>query len=365
MLHTEVLEVNMGPQHPATHGVLRVILGLDGETVVDCKPVIGYLHRGVEKLSENKIFAMIPPLCDRLDYVASGSQNVGYIQAVEKLMGITVPERGRFMRVILLELNRISSHLVWLGTHGLDIGAMTVFFYCFREREMILDLFEAFCGARLTTNMFRLGGSLEDLPPGWTEACRRFIDLLPSRIREYEGLLSQNRIWLERTKGVGILTAEDAIDLGVTGPCLRASGVAYDVRKAMPYESYDQFEFDIPTGSNCDTYDRYLVRLEEMRQSARIIRQALERLPDGEFRAKVPRKIKPPPGEIYHVIEGPRGEQGFYIKTDGSERPYRVRFRTPSFVNLQALPVMSKGGLVADVVAVIGTLDIVLGDTDR
>jgi NADH-quinone oxidoreductase subunit D len=365
MFQTEVLEVNMGPQHPATHGVLRIILHLDGETVVDCKPVIGYLHRGVEKLCENKIFAMIPPLADRLDYVASGSQNVGYLQAVEKLSGITVPERGEFIRVILLELNRISSHLVWLGTHGLDIGAMTVFFYCFREREIILDMFEAFCGARLTTNMFRIGGSLEDLPPGWTETCRRFIDVLPSRIQEYEGLLSKNRIWLDRTKGVGILSAEEAIDLGVTGPCLRGSGVAYDARKAMPYSAYDKFDFDIPTGTNCDTYDRYLVRLEEMRQSARIIRQALDRLPDGDFRAKIPRKIKPPAGEIYHVIEGPRGEQGFYIKTDGSEKPYRVRFRSPSFVNLQALAPMSKGGLVADAVAVIGTLDIVLGDSDR
>lgn len=365
MFHTEVLEVNMGPQHPATHGVLRVILGLDGETVVDCKPVIGYLHRGVEKLSEHKIFAMIPPLADRLDYIASGSQNVGYIQAVEKLLGIQVPPRGEHIRVILLELNRISSHLVWLGTHGLDIGAMTIFFYCFREREMILDMFEEFCGARLTTNMFRIGGTMEDLPPGWTDRCRHFIDILPSRIQEYEGLLSKNRIWLERTKGVGVVPPEVAVDWGLTGPCLRGSGVEYDVRKAMPYSAYDQFRFDIPTGENCDTYDRYLCRLEEMRQSASIIRQALDSLPDGDIRAKVPRKIKPPAGEIYHVIEGPRGEQGFYIKTDGSDKPYRVRFRSPTFVNLQALPVMTKGHLVADLVAVIGTLDIVLGDSDR
>jgi NADH-quinone oxidoreductase subunit D len=325
MFHTEILDVNMGPQHPATHGVLRVILGLDGETVVECKPVIGYLHRGVEKLSEAKTYQMVPPLCDRLD-----------------------------------------SHLVWLGTHGLDIGAMTVFFYCFREREMVLDLFEAFCGARLTTNMFRIGGTLEDLPPGWVEGCRRFIDILPSRIQEYEGLLSQNRIWLERTKGVGIISAEDAVNWGVTGPCLRASGVAYDLRKAMPYAAYAQMEFDIPTGSECDTYDRYLVRTEEMRQSVRIIRQALDNLPDGDFRhPKVPKKIRPPAGEVYHVIEGPRGEQGFYIKSDGTEKPYRMRFRSPSFVNLQALPLMTKGSLIADVVAVIGTLDIVLGDSDR
>ncbi len=365
MFHTEVLEVNMGPQHPATHGVLRIILQLDGETIVDCKPVIGYLHRGVEKLSEHKLYVMIPPLCDRLDYVGSASQNLGYIQAVEKMCGIDVPERGQHIRVILAELNRISSHLVWLGTHGLDIGAMTVFFYCFREREMILDLFEAFCGARLTTNMFRVGGTLEDLPPGWVDGCRRFIDLFPSRMKEYEGLLSANRIWLERTKGVGVISAEDAVNLGMTGPCLRGSGVAYDVRKAMPYAAYDRFEFDIPTGANCDTYDRYLVRMEEMRQSTRIIRQGLDGLPGGDFRAKVPKRIKPPVGEVYHVIEGPRGEQGFYIKSDGTEKPYRMRFRSPSFVNLQALPVMSRGHLIADVVAIIGTLDIVLGDVDR
>jgi len=365
MFHTEILEVNMGPQHPATHGVLRVILSLDGETIVDCKPVIGYLHRGVEKLSEHKLYVMIPPLCDRLDYVGSASQNLGYIEAVEKLCGIEVPDRGQYIRVILAELNRISSHLVWLGTHGLDIGAMTVFFYTFREREMILDLFEAFCGARLTTNMFRFGGTLEDLPPGWTEGCRRFIDLLPSRIKEYEGLLSQNRIWLERTKGIGVISAEEAVNWGLTGPCLRGSGVNFDVRKAMPYAAYERFQFDVPLGTECDTYDRYLVRMEEMRQSARIIRQALDTLPGGEFRGKVPKKIKPPVAEIYHVIEGPRGEQGFYIKSDGTEKPYRVRFKSPSFVNLQALPVMSKGHLIADAVAIIGTLDIVLGDVDR
>jgi NADH-quinone oxidoreductase subunit D len=365
MFHTEVLEVNMGPQHPATHGVLRVILGLDGETIVDCKPVIGYLHRGVEKLSEHKLYVMIPPLCDRLDYVGSASQNLGYIEAVEKLCGIEVPDRGQYIRVILAELNRISSHLVWLGTHGLDIGAMTVFFYTFREREMILDLFETFCGARLTTNMFRIGGTLEDLPPGWIEGCRRFIDILPSRIQEYEGLLSKNRIWLERTKGIGVISAEEAVNWGLTGPCLRGSGVNFDVRKAIPYAAYDRFQFDVPLGTHCDTYDRYVVRVEEMRQSARIIRQALDTLPGGEFRGKVPKKLKPPVAEVYHVIEGPRGEQGFYIKSDGTEKPYRVRFKSPSFVNLQALPVMSKGHLIADAVAIIGTLDIVLGDADR
>jgi len=365
MFHTEVLEVNMGPQHPATHGVLRVILHLDGETVVDCKPVIGYLHRGVEKLSEHKIYAMIPPLCDRLDYVGSASQNLGYIQAVEKLLMIEVPERGEFIRVILAELNRIASHLVWLGTHGLDIGAMTVFFYCMRDREFILDLFESFCGARLTTNMFRIGGTFEDLPAGWIDSCRHFTEILPERIKEYEGLLSKNRIWLDRTKGVGVISGEDAVNWGLTGPVLRGSGVRYDVRKAMPYAAYSRVDFDVPTGENGDTYDRYVVRVEEMRQAVRIIRQALEMLPGGEFRAKIPRKIKPPPGEVYHVVEGPRGEQGFYIKSDGTEKPYRMRFRAPSFVNLQALPVLCKGHLIADVVAIIGTIDIVLGDVDR
>ena len=235
MFRTEMMEINMGPQHPSTHGVLRLALTLDGETIVNVKPHIGYLHRGVEKLCESKIYVMVPPICDRLDYVGSASQNLGYIQAVEMLAGIEVPERARYIRTAIAELNRISSHLVWLGTHALDIGAMTVFFYCFREREMILDLFEAFCGARLTTNMFRVGGILEDLPPGWVEGTRRFVDLLPSRIAEYEGLLTHNRIWLQRTKGVGYISAEDAINWGLTGPMARASGLAWDLRKAEPY----------------------------------------------------------------------------------------------------------------------------------
>ncbi len=366
MFRTEMMEVNMGPQHPSTHGVLRLALTLDGETIVEVKPVIGYLHRGVEKLCEHKIYVMVPPLCDRLDYVGSASQNLGYLQAVEALSGIEVPQRARFIRTILAELNRISSHLVWLGTHALDIGAMTVFFYCFREREMILDLFEGFCGARLTTNMFRLGGLLEDLPPGWADACRRFVDLLPSRIREYEGLLSANRIWLERTKGVGYISAADAVNWGVTGPMLRAAGVAYDVRKTEPYAAYDQVEFDVPTRTESDTYARYLVRLEEMRQAARIVRQCLDKLPEGEIRAaRLKTRIKPPAGEVYHEVEGPRGVQGFYVVSDGGEQPYRCHFRAPSFVNLAAIGVMSKGGLVADLVAVIGTIDIVLGDCDR
>jgi NADH-quinone oxidoreductase subunit D len=366
MFRSEMMEVNMGPQHPSTHGVLRLALTLDGEKVVEVKPIIGYLHRGVEKLCENKIYVMVPPICDRLDYVGSASQNLGYIQAVEKLAGIEVPERARYIRTIMAELNRIASHLVWLGTHGLDIGAMTVFFYCMRDREYILDLFEAFCGARLTTNMFRVGGVLEDLPPGWIESCRRYTEMLPPRIQEYEGLLTTNRIWLERTKGVGIISAEDAVNWGLTGPMLRASGVAYDVRKAEPYAAYDQVEFDIPTEKEGDTYARYLVRLEEMRQAVRIVRQCLDKLPEGEIRAgKLKTRMKPPAGEVYHEVEGPRGVQGFYLVSDGGEMPYRCHFRAPSFVNLAAVNVMSQGGLVADLVAVVGTVDIVLGDCDR
>ncbi|HEV8701414.1 MAG TPA: NADH-quinone oxidoreductase subunit D [Candidatus Polarisedimenticolia bacterium] len=365
MFRTEEMDINMGPQHPSTHGVLRLKLTLDGEEVADMRPVIGYLHRGVEKLCEHRTYPMIEPLTDRLDYVAAISENLGYCGAVEKLMGLTVPPRAQYIRVILAELQRIASHLLWLGTHALDLGAMTVFFYTFREREMILDLFEAFCGARLTYNSMRIGGLYEDLPAGWTGRVRQFIDIFPSREKEYEDLLTVNRIWLGRTRGVGILKPEDAVALGASGPTLRGSGVDYDVRRAQPYSSYDQFEFDVPVGRNGDTYDRYIVRMEEMRQSCRIIRQALDKLPEGEVRAKVPKYIKPPTGEVYHVVESPRGEQGFYIVHKSGEMPYRMRFRAPSFVNLQALPLMCKGLLIADIVAVIGSIDIVLGDVDR
>jgi len=365
MFRTEEMDINMGPQHPSTHGVLRLKLTLDGEEIVDVRPIIGYLHRGVEKLCEYRTYPMIEPLTDRLDYVAAISENLGYCGAVEKLMGLVVPPRAQYIRVILAELQRIASHLLWLGTHALDLGAMTVYFYTFRERELILDLFEQFCGARLTYNSMRIGGLLEDVPPGWTDRVRHFLTIFPSRQKEYEDLLTVNRIWLGRTRGVGILSPEDAVAMGASGPTLRGSGVDYDVRRAQPYCSYEQFEFDVPTGTNCDTYDRYLVRMEEMRQSCRIIRQALDRLPEGEVRAKVPKYIKPPVGEVYHVVESPRGEQGFYLVSKGGEMPYRVRFRSPSFVNLQALPMMCKGRLIADVVAVIGSIDIVLGDVDR
>jgi NADH-quinone oxidoreductase subunit D len=355
----------MGPQHPATHGVLRLVLSLDGERVVDLKPDIGYLHRGVEKLAEHEDYVQIEPLTDRLDYVAAMSENLGYVGAVEKLMGIEVPPRAQAVRVALAELQRVASHLVWLGTHGLDIGAMTIFFWCFREREQILDLFEGFCGARLTYNSLRIGGLQQDLPPGWVRKCRKFLEIYPARQDQYEELLSGNRIWIQRTKGVGVLSAAEAIDLGLTGPVLRGSGVSFDLRKAAPYTGYEKYAFEVPIGRAGDTYDRYLIRLEEMRQSIAIVRQVLDGLPEGEVRGKVPKKIKPPKGEVFHMVEGPRGIQGFYLVSDGSERPYRCHFRAPSFVNLQALKKMCLGGMVADVVAIIGTLDIVLGDCDR
>jgi NADH-quinone oxidoreductase subunit D len=365
MLRTEEMEINMGPQHPSTHGVLRLILHLDGETITGMRPVIGYLHRGVEKLAEHRTYTMIEPLTDRLDYVAAISENLGWCGAVERLMGVTPPPRAEYLRVILAELQRIASHLLWLGTHALDLGAMSVFFYTFREREMILDLFEAFCGARLTTNSMRIGGFLEDAPRGWLERVRHFLKIYPGRQKEYEDLLTKNRIFVARTKGVGILSAQEAVALGMSGPPLRASGVSYDVRKATPYSAYPEFEFDIPVAPNGDTYDRYLVRMEELRQSCRIIAQALDRIPGGEVRAKVPKYIKPAQGEVYHAVESPRGEQGFYVVSEGGEMPYRVRFRAPSFANLQALETMCRGRLVADVVAVIGSIDIVLGDCDR
>jgi NADH-quinone oxidoreductase subunit D len=365
LLRTETLDINMGPQHPATHGVLRLVLSLDGERVVDLKPDIGYLHRGVEKLAEHEDYVQIEPLTDRLDYVAAMSENLGYVGAVEKLMGVEVPPRAQAIRVALAELQRIASHLVWLGTHGLDIGAMTIFFWCFREREQILDLFEGFCGARLTYNSLRIGGLQQDLPPGWVRKCRKFLEIYPARQDQYEALLSSNRIWIQRTKGVGVISAAEAIDLGLTGPALRGSGVSFDLRKAAPYSGYERYSFEVPVGRAGDTYDRYLIRLAEMRQSISIVRQVLDSLPEGEVRGKVPKKIKPPKGEVFHMVEGPRGIQGFYLVSDGSERPYRCHFRAPSFVNLQALKKMCLGGMVADVVAIIGTLDIVLGDCDR
>jgi NADH-quinone oxidoreductase subunit D len=366
MFDTDEMVINMGPQHPATHGVLRVVLKLDGEKVVDADVVIGYLHRGIEKLSENRDWTQIVLLTDRMDYVASAAANLAYVETVEKLMSLEVPRRAKYVRTILAELQRIASHLVWLGSHAMDIGAVTVFLYCLRERELILDLFEEYCGARLTYNSMRIGGLPLDVPPGWDKKVLQFCDLQLEKLVEYETLLTKNRIWLERTKRIGVISAADAISVGLCGPPLRGSGVKRDVRKDEPYAAYSEFEFDIAMGENGDTYDRYLVRLEEIRQSVRIIRQAVQGIPEGPIIGKVPRLIKPPAGETYHANESPKGEIGYFIASDGkSTSPYRMRVRPPSFCNLQALPRLVRGHLVADVIAIIGTIDIVLGEVDR
>ena len=365
LFDAQEMVLNMGPQHPSTHGVLRVILKLDGETVVGLDCDIGYLHRGVEKIAESDTYAMITPYWDRLDYVAAVSNDLCYVEGVEKLIQVEVPKRAEYLRVILTELQRIASHLLWLGTHAMDIGAVTVLLYAFREREEILKIFEDFIGARLTAHAFRIGGLWWDVYPEFETRVRDFLQILPGRIEEYETLLNANRIWLQRTVGIGVLPAEEAINLSLTGPALRGSGVKYDVRKAQPYSAYSDFEFEIPIGENGDTYDRYLCRMEEIKQSALIIEQALDGLPEGPVMAKVPKVLKPPAGEVYHSIEGPKGELGVYLVSDGTGKPYRMRIRPPSYINLQSLKRMSIGHLVADVVALIGTIDIVLGEVDR
>jgi NADH-quinone oxidoreductase subunit D len=365
VLDADELILNMGPQHPSTHGVLRVILKLDGEKILGTECVIGYLHRGVEKIGENRTYTMFAPYVDRMDYVAAVSNGLGYCEAVEKLLNVEAPPRAQYIRVIMAELQRIASHQVWLGTHALDIGAMTPLFYTFRDREEILKIFEKYCGARLTTHAFRIGGCQYETYDGFEKEVKRFCDFVEPKIGEYEALLTTNRIWVERTKGIGLLNGADCKALGITGPVLRASGVKWDLRKAQPYEAYSKFEFDIPVGEHGDTYDRYLVRIREMYQSLRIIRQAVDNIPEGPIMAKVPKIIKPAVGEIYHSIEAPKGELGYFIVSDGSTQPYRMRIRPPSFVNLQGLDKMVRGMLMADVVAVIGTLDIVLGEVDR
>jgi NADH-quinone oxidoreductase subunit D len=365
VLGADEIILNMGPQHPSTHGVLRVKLKLDGERVIGSECIIGYLHRGVEKIAEHRSYQQFAPYVDRMDYVAAVSNGLGYCEAVEKLLGTEAPPRARVVRTSLTELQRIASHLVWLGTHALDIGALTPVFYCFREREEILKIFEKYCGARLTTHAFRIGGLQYETYDGFEQDVKRFCQDFDKKIEEYETLLTENRIWVGRTKGVGILAAEDAIALGVTGPVLRASGVKWDIRKAMPYAAYDQYDFEIPTCPTGDTYDRYMVRMQEMRQSRRICLQAVENVPSGAIMARIGKVLKPPPGEVYHAIEAPKGELGYYIVSDGTTQPYRVRVRPPSFINLQAFDKMARGSLVADVVAIIGTIDIVLGEVDR
>jgi NADH-quinone oxidoreductase subunit D len=355
----------MGPQHPSTHGVLRVKLKLDGERVRVAECVIGYLHRGVEKIAEHRTYQQFAPYVDRMDYVAAVSNGLGYCEAVEKLLNAEAPPRARVIRTILTELQRIASHLVWLGTHALDIGALTPLFYCFREREEILKIFEKYCGARLTTHAFRIGGLQYEAYDGFEKDVERFCKDFERRIQDYVDLLTGNSIWIGRTRNVGVLSAADCIALGASGPLLRASGVKWDLRKAQPYAAYDQYQFEIPVGANGDTYDRYMVRMEEMRQSRLICLQAIEKIPEGPILGKVGKVLKPAAGEIYHSIEAPKGILGYYIVSDGTTQPYRVRIRPPSFVNLQALEKMVRGHLVADVVAIIGTLDIVLGEVDR
>ncbi len=387
---TETMILNMGPQHPSTHGVLRVVLELDGETVVKATPDIGYLHTGIEKTMESKTYNQVIPLTDRMDYVASLSNNLAYLLAVEKLLDIQVPPKAQFIRVILTELTRIASHLVWVGSHAHDIGAMSVLLYAFREREALLDIFELVSGQRMMTSYFRVGGLAKDIPEGFDSRVREVLKTFPDKINDYENLLTKNRIWLNRTVGVGAISAKDAIDSGVSGPILRACGVEWDIRKSNPYSGYDEFAFDIPTRKNGDVYDRYLVRVEEMRQSLRIVRQALDGIPEGDFVERVPGVVLPPKeevlsniealifqfklvvegfcppkGEVYHSIESPKGELGYYIVSDGTNKPYRVKVRPPCFVNLSALTKMIEGRLIADVVAVIGSIDIVLGEIDR
>ncbi|MBN1504961.1 MAG: NADH-quinone oxidoreductase subunit D [Candidatus Eisenbacteria bacterium] len=364
-LKTDSLFINMGPQHPSTHGVLRLGLTIEGERVVNVFPDVGFLHRGIEKLAESRTYIQTIPLTDRLDYVAGMSNNLAYVLAVEQLLDVEVPRRAEFIRVIAVEMSRLASHLVWLGSFANDLGAMTPLLYCFREREDILDALEILCGARMTFNYIRFGGVARDATPAFVEKTRKFLSTFDKRVDEYEELLTENAIFVNRTKGVGLLTREEAISYAVSGPVLRGSGVKWDLRRDAPYSVYPEMDFVIPTGETGDVFDRYAVRVMEMRQAARIIRQALDGLPEGDFTAKMPRVLKPRKGEAYSRIEAPKGELGFYVMSDGTASPYRVKIRAPSFINLAALPAMSKGALVADMVAVLGSMDIVLGEVDR
>ena len=357
--------LNMGPQHPSTHGVLRVILKLDGERVTGSECEIGYLHRGVEKIGENRTYGQFAPYVDRMDYVAAVSNGLGYCLAVEELIGVVAPPRAQAVRVILAELNRIASHLLWLGTHAIDLGAQTALFYTFRDREEVLKIFENYCGARLTTHAFRIGGLHYELYEGFEQQVREFCGMFPKRLEEYDDLLTGNPIWQGRLRQVGVLTVEACKQLGVTGPVLRASGLAWDIRKAQPYSGYEQYSFEIPTGTHGDSWDRYRVRMAEMRESLAIVRQAVAAIPSGPAMAKVPKVLKPAPKEVYVSVEAPKGELGYFLVSDGSVQPYRVRVRPPSFLNLQALDGMVKGLSVADVVVVLGTLDFVMGEVDR
>ena len=386
----KTLVLNMGPQHPSTHGVLRLLLEIDGETVISLKPEIGYLHTGIEKTCEAKFYQQVVPLTDRIDYLCPLINNLAYVMAVEKLLGLEIPPKAQWMRVLLSELTRINSHLVWLGTHAMDIGAMTVFLYCFREREDVLRMFEMVSGQRMMTSYFRIGGLALEPPLGFFARVKEFADRFPARIDEYENLLTGNPIWLMRTKGVAYLSMEDAIALGATGPTLRGSGVDIDLRRDMPYCSYEKFQFKVPVATEGDVFARYMCRVLELRESIGIVQQALVGMPEGPVKADAPKVVLPdrekmktqmealiyhfkiitegfavPEGEVYHAVESPRGEMGYYIVSDGTAKPYRVHMRAPSFANLQVLQKMCEGRLIADVVAAIGSIDIVLGDIDR
>jgi NADH-quinone oxidoreductase subunit D len=390
-LRSETMTVNMGPQHPSTHGVLRLVLELDGETVLSASPTIGYLHTGIEKTAEQKKWQQVIPLVERMDYLSAQSNSLAFCLSVEKLLGIDVPERVQRIRLLIAELQRINSHLVWLGTHGMEVGAVSVMLYCFRERELLLNINEMLAGFRLFPSYIRVGGLREDLPRGFHQAVSAFLDRFPPKLDEYEDLLTKNEIYLKRTRGVGRISAEDALSYGLVGPIARASGVPYDVRKAFPYMGYETFDFAVPTRTEGDVYARYQVRVAEMRESVTICRQALERItPTGAYAIDDPR-ITPPPkdrvytemealiqhflvysqgftvpvGEAYVPVEGPRGEHGFYVVADGTNRPWRVKSRAPSLLACQALEKMIVGGLIADVIAVIGSIDVVMGDVDR
>ncbi len=389
-IQTETMTLNMGPQHPSTHGVLRVVLELDGETVLSCKPIIGYLHTGIEKNMEEKTYNKALPMTDRMDYLAPMSNNLGFVLTVEKLLDMEVPRRCKYLRVLLAEMTRLNSHLVWLGTHALDLGAMTVFLYCFREREQLLKIFEKVSGVRMMTSYFRVGGVAREPYPTFYEDCRNFLEPFSDRVDEYEELLTNNPIYRRRAQGVCAMTVEQAYALGITGPLLRACGVPYDIRKNEPYSGYEEFDFEVPVGERGDILDRYLVRIAEMRQSRRIAIQALEGMPEGPLMADNAKVVPPPKeqlahdmealihhfkiftegynvpeGEVYQAIESPRGELGYYIISDGSPSPYKVKVRAPSFANLHALSEITRGGLMGDVVAAIGSIDIVLGEIDR
>lgn len=360
------LVVNFGPQHPSTHGVFRLVLKLEGETIVDAVPVMGYLHRSVEKLSESRTYLQGVPFTDRLDYLAAMSNNLAYALAVERLAGIEVPERAEYIRVIMVELNRIASHLMAVGSLANDVGTYyTPFIYCFRDREKILDMFELVSGQRLTYSYIRFGGVSRDLPEEFVPMCRQFVEEMPRNIDEYERMLTTNEIFLARTRNVGVLPAEMAIDYSVTGPVLRASGVPYDLRRAEPYSIYDRFDFDIPVGTVGDVYDRYLVRVQEMRESLKIVRQALDQLPGGPARASLPKVLRPPKGDAYAEIENPKGVLGYYLVSDGGPNPYRSKVRSPSFINLTVLRPLVIGHKVADSIVILGSIDIVLGEVDR